>query len=211
MKYKHGFIGNSSSASYYIRRGANKTVDAGLEIESGSGTDTATYVSNGVVYDSWYAWHPKRTGKMNASVVIPVANGGISSGVGVKEVKFWAYGLVRSDDQARLVTDSTVSGDDLFTDSKVVFKVYSQYSIDTTASGFELGGSAWASEATVGSGISVETGDVTQTGFNLVANWDGSSLVIRAEFEQSSGSAITSCAIGIKDLEVIQDELIDVV
>lgn len=213
MKYKHGFIGNSSSASYYIRRGANKTIDASLEIQSGEGTDTAIYTSSGVVYDSWYAWNNKRTGKMSAKSVIPFSNADISSGTGVKEVKFYAYGLVRDDRDARLVTDATEYVSDYFNDTGVVFKVYSEYFVDTeTDPAYNLTkGVAWADAATVSNGALEVTangdGSGEQDGFNVSVNWDGVTLTISANFEQETTKNLTSCAIGIKKLVVTQDEL----
>jgi len=86
MKIKHAFIGNSSSASYYIRRGNFTEVD-----KLGAG---------GVVLDCWDKWHPnnrwRQTARIDATFV-----GSVGSITGMS-FKYGAYVVNNADTASRM-------------------------------------------------------------------------------------------------------------
>lgn len=147
MKYKHGFIGNSSSASYYIRKvyitktntvyvpkvvnnyfqrpGSGGVGNGTLTYENGTAaTDEAVLSSTGYATESLYSWHPHNTAHMRASMSVNVIKGGEeevgdNEGInGVKEISFRAYGAVCTDFDASTITSATAYNDDAFANAK---------------------------------------------------------------------------------------------
>ena len=115
MKYKHGFIGNSSSASYYIRRGrhSSRYGSSGL-VSTGNNIAAKNIKSVAHAIDSYYSWHPARRGVMHARMVIPIGNGDkftSSPSTGVKEISFYVYGVIRPGHDAAWNIAAPVNGE----------------------------------------------------------------------------------------------------
>jgi len=206
MKYKHGFIGNSSSASYYIRRGNNHTRDTRKMSGGGGGSANETLTCSGSTLDSYYSWHPATTGVMKARMVTPVANGWEAAGDRVKSISFKFFGVTRRDHDAANLSHTVPHTADVFSAS-ANWRTYYTYSVDTTATGYQLKkGIPWASPATVGSGLSRGAGTGETSGFDISVGWTGSVLVINGAYSQSGGSTTMSCAICITNFSAEQDE-----
>ncbi len=203
MKYKHGFIGNSSSASYYIRRGYRSTVDGTMD-GFGGGTAAEEGVSTGHTTDSYYSWHPRTTAVMRASLVVPIANGA-ETNTGVNEISFRFYGLVRRDHAAANVTEATEYDDASFA-TGAHWATNWLYTVDTSTD-YSMGvDDSW--DLTLGDAGLVQgaPGDYEESGFELDVSWDGEALRIVGSYSKPSGSHVMSCAIGINGFTATQDE-----
>jgi len=206
VKYKHGFIGNSSSASYYIRRGYTASKNQVLSSDSGDDTAVAALSADGYVTNSYYSWHPKTTGFMNSSMVIPVVNGD-EGFTGVTRFSFRFYGLVRKDHGAALVNQETAFNREhaLFTDGNVFWATNYNYTVYTTDAYSLNPGVTW-SLSRGDSRLVRSGGDGSTDGFDLKVNWTGSALRITGSHAQRTGDSTMSVAGGIIGFSVAQDE-----
>ncbi len=205
MKYKHGFIGNSSSASYYIRRGSRSTWDGRVWGETEPADESAVlYTGVGHTSDSYYSWHPNTNAVMKASLAVPVARGAEST-TGVNSFSFVFYGVVRKDWLASGITHNTESTHPLFI-TNALWKTYWTYTVDTTVVGYELGADDdW--ELNLGDAALVQggVGCGETSGFGLKVSWDGRTLRVVGDYAKDSGSHIMSCAVGLKSFTAFQD------
>ncbi len=191
MKYKHGFIGNSSSASYYIRRGENGSRNANAVITSPASSSAEVAISGGHTYDSYYSWHPNSTGRMQASLVVPIHNAYISKG-GVTSISFWFY--------AASIPGHAAAG-------------FSPATVDTAFAGLspigccrfiEISGKNYKNEWSQTLTGTPGSGKGSLTGVTLTVAWDGSRLKINGSFKQPTSTTM-SCAIGIHSFTAVQD------
>ncbi len=207
MKYKHGFIGNSSSASYYIRRSAHGRVDRSPVVPNHGNENTEVIFSGGKAWDSYYSWHPKTTAKMRTSVVTSVRAGeGEGSIDGVKSITFEFYAYAVAGHHVRGYTPGSSHC------NKGPLHVQGSATIATTAAtGRKLTqGTAWTVPATPGAGIVfvgvTNSQSLPHSNVTLTATWTGSLLKINGTLNRNTGNATMSCAIGIHNLSAIQDE-----
>jgi len=215
MKYKHGFIGNSSSASYYIRRGlGSSTKTAELVYDSGQGTEEAKLSSSGHATNSYYCWHHSRTSKMQAKLVIPLICGGLREVVvgettamnGIKQISFVAYAVVSRSHRARWLSHNTLRTDSIFSEN-TDYTTYATYTLDTTITGRTLSADdSWVLDLkdaafTVDDPIG-DAGDWLSGG----VVWDGSTLTISVDYQVGASSYTFSSGVGLKEFKVTQGE-----
>jgi len=182
MKIKHGFIGNSSSASYYVRRAPKATVNY---YKDGAGVDTSgvietvgdlTAITGGSTYDGVYKFHPHNICTGASTVSIPVGYGSSTNKVEFRYAALCTKGVY------------TNIRPDNFTDHANSSIVY------------VTGNASLVMEPLI-PGVPWETNNVrlddTQAGatqppghqFSIVLNWDGNRLRIAVNIRVDCQSA----------------------